>query len=170
MKRDRTLTPLRWRDVAIALGDEPDGTRIRLKPSQVEHPRDAGLGLGVGMPVGQRADYSLDLDDGIRLAVQDFGTQYLARLEKKPPSTSLEKTLQESPGASVAGMIAFGALAGLALSRSKDGALAGAAIGGLAALAGVTVANASSSPATSKAAADFAAQLAGRRAKLSSSR
>jgi hypothetical protein len=112
--------------------------------------------------VGQRADYRLDLGDGIRLAVQDFATHYLARLERLPSAGPLERALQETPGTSVVGMIALGALAGLAVSRSRDGAMAGAAIGGLAALAGVSVANASSSPATSEAAADLTGRFATR--------
>ncbi|MEQ8767595.1 MAG: hypothetical protein RL885_27060 [Planctomycetota bacterium] len=161
MWNENALAPLRWQDVASQLVTHPAGALVRLNPYQVEHPCDAGLVLSVGLPVGQRADYRLDLGDETRLAVQDFGTHYLARLERAPSAAALEKALQETPGTSVVGMIAIGVLAGLALSRSKDGAIAGAAIGGLAALAGVTVANASSSPATSEAAADLASIFAG---------
>lgn len=160
MWNEHALTPLRWQNVASQLVTHREGVLVRLNPHQVEHPRDAGLVLSFGIPVGQRADYRLDLGDGTRLAVQDFGTHYLARLERLPSAAAFEKALQATPGTSVVGMIALGALAGLALSRGKDGAIVGATIGGLAALAGITVANASSSPATSEAAADLASRFA----------
>lgn len=62
-----------------------------------------------------------------------------------------EGMLKEAPGTSVVGMVAAGALLGLVLGRNRESALTGAAIGGLAGLLGVGVANAASSPTTTRA-------------------
>jgi len=56
-------------------------------------------------------------------------------------------------------MVEAGALVGLALGRSKESALAGATIGGLAALAGVGVANAQSAPEVTDAATRMLAAM-----------
>jgi uncharacterized membrane protein YebE (DUF533 family) len=56
-------------------------------------------------------------------------------------------------------MIEAGALVGLALGRSKESAPAGATIGGLAALAGVGVANAQSAPEVTDAATRMLAAM-----------
>lgn len=57
------------------------------------------------------------------------------------------------------GIIAAGALAGLALGRSKESALAGEKIGGLASLSGVGVTNARSAPEVTDAATRMLAAM-----------
>lgn len=144
--------PVRWLAVAGMLRAHPLGCFIRFSPAQVEHPRDAGMKPSLGLPLGQRADYRLDVGNGQVLVVSEFSAAFEARLEARPDFADLERMLRDAPGSTVMGMVAAGALLGLALGRSKDSALAGATIGGLAALAGVGVANAQSAPEVSAAA------------------
>jgi hypothetical protein len=137
--------PFRWLAVGKQLLDARPGTTARLRPYQVEHPRDAGMQLAVALPLGQRAAYRLALSPQQDLVVSDFITHYDARLEARVIST-VEAALREQPATSAMQMICGGALVGLALGRSKEGALVGAAIGGLAALTGIGLANATTSP------------------------
>jgi hypothetical protein len=115
--------------------------------------------LAVGVPVGQRADYRLDIGGGQDLVVSEFVYGFEAHLDVRPAPADFERALREAPGSSVVGMIAAGALVGLALGRSKESALAGATIGGLAALAGVGVANAQSAPEITDASARMLAAM-----------
>lgn len=146
MNRWVPAQPLRWVGVVALLRGQPLGSIVRLPPARVEHPRDAGMVLAIGVPVGQRADYRLDVGGGHDLVVSEFAHGFEALLEVRPALADFERALRDAPGSSVVGMIAAGALVGLALGRSKESALAGATIGGLAALAGVGVANAQSAP------------------------
>ena len=141
--------PVRWADVAAFLRGHEVGAFVRLPAWGVEHPRDAGMLPAITLPVGQRGEYRLDVGDGHDLVVSDFIQCYDAHLECRPALADFERLLRDAPGTSVVGLIAVGALVGLALGRSKESALAGAAIGGIAALAGVAVANADGKPAIS---------------------
>jgi hypothetical protein len=152
MNRWVPAQPLRWVGVAELLRCQPPGSIVRLPPAQVEHPRDAGVVLTIGMPVGQRADYRLDVGGGHDLVVSEFAHGLEARLEVRPALADFERALRDAPGSSVVGMLAAGALVGLALGRSKESALSGAMIGGLAALAGVGLANAQTAPEVTDAA------------------
>lgn len=142
------ISPYSWAQVALYLQQQPPGTLVRLHASQVEHPLDAGMSQSLGMPTGQRADYRLDVSDDWRLAVLDFGIHYDAWLESIVKRSALENALRESPGSTVMGATALGALLGLAVGRSERSALTGAVIGGLAALTGVAVSNAEDRPRT----------------------
>lgn len=151
--------PQGWLGVAAVLKQHPLGSIVRLPPARVEHPRDAGMSLAVGLPIGQRADYRLDVGGGHDLVVSEFAHGFEARLEIHLALAEFERALKETPGSSVVGMIAAGALVGLALGKTKESALAGAAIGGLAALAGVGVANAQTAPEITKAATQMFAAM-----------
>jgi hypothetical protein len=153
------VTPLRWTGVSAILRTQPPGSIVRLPPSRVEHPRDGGMMFAIGFPMGQRAEYRLDLGEGQELVVSEFVHGFEARLERRPTAADFEAILRDSPGTSVVGLIAAGALVGLALGRSKESALAGATIGGLAALAGVGVANAQIAPQVTEAATKMLAAL-----------
>lgn len=159
MNRWVPAPPLRWVGVAAVLRRQPLGSIVRLPPARVEHPRAAGMALAIGVPVGQRADYRLDVGGGHDLVVSEFAHGFEARLEVRPALAHFDRALRDSPGSSVVGMIAAGALVGLALGRSKDSALAGATIGGLAALVGVGVANAQTAPAVTEAATQMLAAI-----------
>jgi hypothetical protein len=113
----------------------------------------------VSVPLGQRAEYRLDVGGGQDLVVSDFVQSYDAHLERRPAFADFERALREAPGTSVVGLIAAGALVGLALGRSKESALAGATIGGLAALAGVGGATAETSSPVSNSAAKLLAAV-----------
>lgn len=151
--------PMGWLGVAAVLRQHPLGSIVRLPPARVEHPRDAGMALAIGVPIGQRADYRLDVGGGHDLVVSEFAHGFEARLEVHLALPEFERALKETPGSSVVGMIAAGALVGLALGKSKESALAGAAIGGLAALAGVGIANAQTAPEITKAATQMFAAM-----------
>jgi hypothetical protein len=107
---------LRWNEVAARLAAEPAGTLLRVLRHRAENPRDAGLVAALAPPVGQRADYRLG-----RLYVQDFGGYYDAFLA--PHSAVAMSAESALPPA-----LARGALLGLALSRTREGALLGALI------------------------------------------
>ncbi|MBK8217906.1 MAG: hypothetical protein IPK71_29620 [Myxococcales bacterium] len=159
MNRWVPAQPLRWVGVAALLRGQPLGSIVRLPPARVEHPRDAGMVLALAVPVGQRADYRLDVGGGQDLVVSEFAHGFEARIEVRPALADFERALRDAPGSSVVGMIAAGALVGLALGRSKESALAGATIGGLAALAGVGVANAQTAPEITEAATRMLAAI-----------
>jgi hypothetical protein len=151
--------PLRWLGVAALLRKQPLGSIVRLPPAHVEHPRDGGMTLAICVPVGARADYRLDAGGGQDLVVSELAHGFEAHLELRSALADFERALRDAPGSSVVGMIAAGALVGLALGRSKESALAGATIAGLAALAGVGVANAESAPEVTDAATRMLAAM-----------
>jgi hypothetical protein len=95
-----------WSDVQSRLAAEPDGTRLRLPRSQVEHPLDGGLVRAVDLPVGQRADFRTAAGERT-LCVQDFGSHYEA----------------DDPAA------AAGALFALLLAGTREATLVGALLG-----------------------------------------
>ncbi len=132
-----------WSQIGLHLQTQSPGTRIRLKASQVEHPQDAGMVPGIALPIGQRTDYRIDIGREHRLAVQDFGSHYEACLERIITPSELEKALKKSPGSTVLGATALGALLGVAIGRTESAALTGALIGGLAAIAGASLAKSS---------------------------
>lgn len=147
-----SLALLSWFQVASFLQAQEPGTHMFVRASQVEHPRDAGMMPSLSMPLGQRASYQLDMTASQRLTVLDFAKHYLARLDPVESGTGWEAALRKAPGSTVMGTAALGALIGLACGRSQGAAFAGAALGGLVALAGVAVANAEGAPKTTDAA------------------
>ncbi len=102
--------------------------------------------VSLGIQVGQRTDYRLDIGNEQDLVVAEFSHAFEAHLEPRPALSAFESALGEAPDSSVVGLAAAGALLGLAIGRSKESALVGAAIGGLLGLAGVGVANANGAP------------------------
>lgn len=148
------ILPTTWQEV-LGWFKENQTDKFKALPYQIQHPKDAGMTVALDVPVGQRTTYRMMLATNMDLVVRDFVTHYEAFLELRPTPAGIEKVLTESPGTSVAGMVAAGALLGLLFGRSKNSALVGATIGGFAGLAGVAVANAKTSPNTSKVAVDL---------------
>lgn len=148
------IFPSTWHEV-LGFFKENKTDKLKIPPHQIQHPKDAGMTVALDVPVGQRTSYRMMIAANLDLVVRDFVSYYEAFLELRPTAKGIEKALTETPGTSVAGMVAAGALLGLLFGRSKNSALTGAAIGGLAGLAGVGVANAKTSPQTSKVAADL---------------
>ena len=127
-----------WRGIASQLAGEPPGTKVRVEKHLAEHPKDGGLRPGVGLPVGQTADFRLTLPDCRGLHVQDFGTHYEAHIDQTDPACDLVRHLvQDAPGTFVVGSAIAGGLVGLILGRSIEafaaGLLLGAGAGGISA-------------------------------------
>ena len=140
-----------WTQVANLLAQQPAGTRLRITKSWMEHPVDGGLRHGVGLPVGQVADYRLRLPDCRGLHVQDFGEHYEAHLDQTDPACdAMQHLAQDAPVACVVGAAVVGGLLGLLAGQSKEALLAGLAIG--AGLGGVAAAAAHGGPAPTLAA------------------
>lgn len=113
---------LRWLDIATGLRAHPRGTRLRLARRLVPHPLDGGLDRGIALPVGQRADFRLRLDDQT-LCVQDFGSHYEAFLDGHEGSEAAAAADALGAGA------AAGALLALLVGGTREAALIGALLG-----------------------------------------
>jgi hypothetical protein len=123
-----------WLQVAHHLKAKPAGTLFRLEKHQAQHPRDGGLHPSFGLPVGQRADYRLGYPKCGGLHVRDYGTYYVAHLDRVNPNCDpMGHILQDTPN--LAGGAALGALVGLFIGRTKEALLAGAALGAILGLA-----------------------------------
>jgi hypothetical protein len=86
------------------------------------------LSLSVGLPVGQQADYRMSYPGCGGLHVRDFGTHYVAHLDRANPACNpIGHILEDVPD--VAAGVALGALVGLLLGRSKEATVAGAVVG-----------------------------------------
>jgi len=121
-----------WSSVVRALLHEETGSALKIPVYQVEHPLDAGMRRSVGLPMGQRTDYRLTLEDCQCLHVRDFGDHYEAHLDSVDPACdTLSHLFRDAPGPTIAGGAAIGALVGGLLGRSKESALAGASIGAI---------------------------------------
>lgn len=147
--------PPTWASLLPWLSQNTPGIVFKMLPHQIQHPKDAGMIVAVDVPLGQRSTYRMLITADRDLVVRDFTTYYEAFVELRPTASGIEKALTDSPGTSVAGMVAAGALLGLMFGRSTNAALTGAALGGLAGLAGVGVANARTSPQNSRVAEDL---------------
>jgi len=152
------IYPSTWIEVCASFC-QSKADKVQIPTHQVQHPKDAGMTMALDVPIGQRSTYRMVLAPDTDLVVRDFITYYEVSLDVRPTAAGIEKALTETPGTSVAGMVAVGAILGLLLGRSKNSALTGAAVGGLAGLAGVAVANAKTSSRTSKVAVDLLTTL-----------
>jgi hypothetical protein len=142
------LALISWFHVTSFLQAQEPGTHVCLRASQVEHPRDAGMAPALMVPIGQRANYRLDLQESQQLLVLDFTNYYLARIDSIDMKTRLDAARCKTPASSIIGIAALGAMIGLACGRSQEAAFAGAALGGIVALASLTMAPAHHSHST----------------------
>ena len=130
-----------WEDAIRLLDADAPRAHVRFARHLVPHPLDAQFHQGLGVPVGQRADFFKPLPDGRGLHVQDFDEHYEAHLDSTEAGCDdLVRAVGSGPAlAAVVGLTAIGGLTGLLLGRSKEatvvGALIGAAVGGATALA-----------------------------------
>jgi hypothetical protein len=123
-----------WLQVAQHLKAKPVGTLFRVEKHLAQHPRDGGLHPSFGLPVGQQADYRLGYPNCGGLHVRDYGTYYVAHLDRvNPVCDPVGHIVQDTPN--LASGAAIGALVGLLLGRSKEALLAGAAVGAVLGLA-----------------------------------
>jgi hypothetical protein len=123
-----------WNAIAAALASRGPGARVRIEKFRVEHPRDGGLAPSLGLPVGQRADWRLPSPGCGPLHVREYDGHYVAHLGRANPNCDPIGHLASDAPQVMSG-VAFGALLGLLLGRSKEATLAGAALGGLMGLA-----------------------------------
>lgn len=122
-----------WPQIARTLARSPhDGHWLVVSKDEVVHPLDAGFRHTMGVPVGQRADFSLRLPRW-RLHVRDMRTHYEVQLfgfTNPPLRTSRDPTQPVSAvDASSASAAALGALVGLAIGRTAESAVAGSLVG-----------------------------------------
>ena len=121
---------LTWNQIAISLRGSAPGAIMRVEKHQVPHPRDAGMTMSLGLPLGQTTDFRMPFPNCGGLHVRDFGTHYEAHLDQRNPHCDpVGHAVVDTPA--VAGAVALGALAGIALGRSKESLFVGAAIGGV---------------------------------------
>lgn len=135
------MKALTWLAVAKLLSGQPPGSKLRLRRSLTQHPKDGGLVPTVGLPVGQRADYRFDYGGEQLLYVQDFGTHLEARLEQRrsPVARAVAEPEADAPDAdAMLGAAAVGGLIGLLLGRSSSSVATGLVLGAVAGLAAST--------------------------------
>lgn len=121
-----------WDDVVASLKKRPFRVAVRIEKGVLPHPQHAGMKRSGGMPEGQIADYRLVLANGQGFHVKDFGDHYRVHLDEVHPSVNfVEHLRQDAPKVYISGAAAIGAAVGALLSRSSQGALAGAAIAGM---------------------------------------
>src|SRR4051812_36024576 len=98
---------LTWAQVALHLKSQPPRSLLRLEKYAVQHPRDGGLHPSIGLPVGQQADYRLGYPNCGGLHVRDYGTHYVAHLDRVNPACDpVGHVFQDTP--QLAGTAALG--------------------------------------------------------------
>jgi hypothetical protein len=127
-----------WCNVIERLQVEPIGTVFRVPMLGLPHPAQLPQAFvaGMGLPVGQKADFRATLTDGTALHVREFEDAYYAHLDQVSPHVApLEHLRVDAPKVYIAVGAGAGGLAGLLLGRSTSVALRcslyGAAIAGL---------------------------------------
>lgn len=123
-----------WDEVIAELANERFSWRHRLRVEKgvLPHPLRAGMSVSVGLPEGQNADYRRVLANGTGFHVKDFGGYYEAHLDEVHPHVDFAEHLrQDAPHIYVRGAAAMGAAVGGMLSKSWQGALAGALLAGI---------------------------------------
>ena len=123
---------LAWNRVRQQL--RPGSSLTISKSRGLAHPRNAGARLTLSWPVGQLADYALDLPGAAPLLIREFADRYETALVGIKLAEQAMTLVEENPKAALyVGSTLLGATFG-ALTRQRNGVLAGAAIGALAAL------------------------------------
>jgi hypothetical protein len=107
------------------------GTITIPKAVPFPHPRDAGARLTTTWPVGQLADYAIELEIGAApLLVREFSDRYEAFLAGIQLTQQAITLAEANPTAALyMGGALLGASIGAAMSRKREGALLGAGLG-----------------------------------------
>jgi len=132
-----------WRAVRSRIGRAGDVMTIP-KATFFPHPRDAGARLTTTWPVGQLADYVLELEIGAApLVIREFADRYEAFLSGVQLTQQIIRLVEANPTAALyVGSALLGASIGTAITRKSEGALIGAGVGLL--IAGIVQAVAAS--------------------------
>ena len=118
-----------WRSVRQRIGP---GERVMIpKALPFPHPRDVGARPTISWPVGQLADYALELELGdTPLLVREFTDRFEVVLAGVELTGELLALVQGNPEAATGvGGALLGAAVGAALTRKADGAVLGATVG-----------------------------------------
>jgi hypothetical protein len=127
----RTRYEARQAWIALHPHAAANGSIVVNKDQSFPHPRDAGALPTTTWPVGQLADYVLEFGAGVApLLVREFHDRFEVFLAGVQLTKKIFKFIEDNPeSAGYVGGVLFGALAGAAISRSRNGALLGAGIG-----------------------------------------
>ena len=129
------MTPRSWTEVLSILRSYSPGTSIKVPKGMLPHPTTFAMQPSMGLPAGQVGDYRRQLVDGAGLHARDYGGYYLVHIDRVHPAVNpVEHLRRDAPGVFVASSAVVGSAVGGLIGRSKEAALAGAAIAGVAGL------------------------------------
>jgi hypothetical protein len=131
----RAVSLRAWRAVRQRLQSNGQMTISKARP--FPHPRDAGARPTVGWPIGQLADYALELEPGAPpLFIREFTDRFEAVVAGVALAEHALSLVDLDPAAALGlGGALLGAVIGASLTRKTDCAIVGAALGALLALA-----------------------------------
>lgn len=140
-----------WNDLATSLASSP-GSRAVFARTALPDPAAAGFRRSLGLPVGQRADWRMRLDDCRGLHLWDCGEVWVAHVDQVDPSCDLEAHLRIDASAVYVGYMALiGGFVGAYLAyvagiHPMAGVLAGALAAGIIALAAMELSSPAAYP------------------------
>jgi hypothetical protein len=119
-----------WRAVNSTLGATKRTLQIP-KGTHFPHPRDAGALVTTTWPVGQIADFALQLEIGAApLLIREFDDRYEAFVAGVQLTEQILRLVQANPNAAIfVGSALLGAAVGSAITRDRSGALVGLGLG-----------------------------------------
>ena len=125
----RAYCQRKWRNVHSELG--PGTSMVSIQKGHYPHPRDAGARTTVSWPVGQLADYALDLGGGLApLLIREFADRYEVFVAGLQLTSQLIRYVEEHPQrAACVGGVLLGAAIGTAITGKREGAMLGAGVG-----------------------------------------
>ena len=123
-----------WRTMASRIGEGQPSVTIP-KIWAPPHPLDAGARLTTTWPVGQLADFALELEAGVApLLIREFSDRYEVFVASVQLTQQLVRLIESNSAVALGiGGVLIGGSLGAALARSREGALLGACLGLIAA-------------------------------------
>jgi len=120
-----------WRSVHQRLG--PNGRMTISKALAFPHPREAGARATISWPMGQIADYALEVGVGLApIFIREFTDRYEIAMAGIDLTGRAIALLEANPKAALCtGGALLGAAVATALARKADAAVAGAVLGAL---------------------------------------
>jgi hypothetical protein len=119
-----------WRAVHSALNTRKQTLTIR-KDFPFPHPRDAGAQVTTTWPIGQVADFVLQLEAGVSpLLIREFEDRYEAFIAGVQLGQKILRLVEANPDAALyVGSALLGTAIGTAITRDRTGAIVGLGIG-----------------------------------------
>jgi hypothetical protein len=118
-----------WRSVRQRL---PTGTQLTIaRDAGFPHPRDAGARATVSWPVGQIADWALELELGAPpLIIREFANRFEVTVAGVELARQIIALAEANPAAAMClGGAMLGAAVGAAVTRRHEGTVLGAGLG-----------------------------------------